>query len=750
MKLLSRLALVLTFSFILGLGLAASLLVYRAADRVGRSNHHLVQAAMPELSAIASLRAEIAEHERLAYELYAVIDADEFGPLLRQQRAVVNDQLDDLPHLGLSGERTRLVQDAWRAIIDKVDDLIRNIGAETTDWDLAREQLKFISDNRRMIDPILGKLAGRLQARAEVAEQRAQQDLGFMSRLVLIYTLVIGLIAVAIGWLLYRLVQSNENNRTLAQFPARNPMPVLKLDEHAGLRYANEAAHRFAREHLGGNAGAGALATRRVAERFRARDDQQRQGSIEERVGQRHVEYNWHWLPDRRVFHVYLRDITAEQAARQRLRRMAYEDDVTDLGNRRALGQALARMLEDGTDVCLALVGSERFHLLAPSVGFSGADAVLQQLGRDIRSTARVQLSEDVVVARLESAVFAMAWRVSGTDAGSPLTFERLLDAMPNVVRTAHVVFHPGWNMGVSRAGSQASAESIISDAGAALLAAEKRAGVRCLIHDESIREQEQRALIIEEKLREAIETGERGLRVHLQPQVALATGEIVGAEALLRWSDPELGEMSPGVFIPVAEQSGLIAQLGRWVTGTCLDMLVEWQDDERLESVRVGVNVAPEEMHDAGYAERIIDGLGRRGISPDRFEIEITERVLADSSLVASVDSLGRLSRAGVHIAIDDFGTGYSSLAYLVGMPITRIKIDKQFVDGLPPGEQPVLAPAIINLARELRMECLAEGVETAEQAEYLLQNGCELAQGYHYAAAMPREAFERLVRGA
>ncbi|MFO7954640.1 EAL domain-containing protein [Thioalkalivibrio sp.] len=330
---------------------------------------------------------------------------------------------------------------------------------------------------------------------------------------------------------------------------------------------------------------------------------------------------------------------------------------------------------------------------------------------------------------------------------------EDFLDGLPEVVHSGHNMFHARYRMGVRwiPVGEPSSPEALFSDADAALLRhGNRNPGERYVIYDQQVHEQQKQILKIEERLREAMHSDARGLSIHLQPKVEMGQRRIIGAEALLRWDDPELGLISPGRFVPIAEQSGLIFELGQWVVGRVLGLLASWRDDPVLGQLHLALNAAPEEFQYEFYSERILQGLSEHGVAPERLEVEVTERVLAGVQDVGRLDGLGQLRRAGVAVSLDDFGTGYSSLGYLASMLISRLKIDKRFVDAVPPqtDSEPAMAGIIVNLAEQLGLECVAEGVESVEQADWLLDAGCRYAQGYYYARPMPVEAFIVLAR--
>jgi EAL domain-containing protein (putative c-di-GMP-specific phosphodiesterase class I) len=267
----------------------------------------------------------------------------------------------------------------------------------------------------------------------------------------------------------------------------------------------------------------------------------------------------------------------------------------------------------------------------------------------------------------------------------------------------------------------------------------------RCEIFDASMHERAVERLDLEGGLRGAIERDE--LRLLYQPQVEIASGQIVGAEALLRWEHPERGLVVPPVFIPIAEQTGLIVPIGTWVLREACAQAATWaaSTGRRLS---VAVNVSPRQLAEDDFPAIVAEALADHDLPPDLLCLEITESaVMADPD--AAADVLARLKALGVHLAIDDFGTGYSSLGQLKALlPVDTIKIDKSFVDGITSGgEDRAIIDAVLRLASGLGLAALAEGVETSEQARELLDLGCALSQGYHFARPQRPADFERML---
>jgi EAL domain-containing protein (putative c-di-GMP-specific phosphodiesterase class I) len=233
--------------------------------------------------------------------------------------------------------------------------------------------------------------------------------------------------------------------------------------------------------------------------------------------------------------------------------------------------------------------------------------------------------------------------------------------------------------------------------------------------------------------------------RLHYQPQVDLRSGAVVGAEALIRWRDAELGEISPAEFIPVAEESGFIVSIGEWVLERAVAQAAAWVAAGRATTV--SVNVSALQFQQPGFVDGVAAVLREARLAPQWLELELTESILIQDAADAML-RLQALAQLGVKLAIDDFGTGYSSLAYLKRFPIGRLKIDRSFVSGLPTEESDVaIVQAIIHMGRALRLQIVAEGVETEAQRQFLQDAGCDLFQGYLYAPALDAAAFEARV---
>ena len=255
-----------------------------------------------------------------------------------------------------------------------------------------------------------------------------------------------------------------------------------------------------------------------------------------------------------------------------------------------------------------------------------------------------------------------------------------------------------------------------------------------------------QQRLLMANRLRHALASEEFAL--YYQPQVDMESGAIRSAEALLRWQRPGQRAVSCGAFISIAEETGLIAPIGEWALREACRQLRQWHDAGHRD-LRIAVNLSPRQFYQPAIEETVCDILQEAGLPPQALELEITESILLQRS-EDNIATLRHLSEMGIQLSLDDFGTGYSSLAYLQRFPVHALKIDRTFINGI--GRNPsdtALVAAIIAMAQGLQLQVLAEGVETAEQIDFLLAHGCVLAQGYYYSQAVTADAFADLLRG-
>jgi len=424
-------------------------------------------------------------------------------------------------------------------------------------------------------------------------------------------------------------------------------------------------------------------------------------------------------------------DVTEAKQTEQRILHMAHHDTLTGLPNRTAFNEYFAATLErsatSGEQFAILSVDLDRFKEANDVYGHSVGDALLRQVARRLQEAAR-----GTFLARVGGDEFAVVVSAGPQPAAAATLAERLLAAFADEFEIEDQRIQISLTIGgVVYPADGADAKTLMVNVDAALYRAksEMRGVVVFFEPEMSARLRERHAL--QQDLRSAIARGE--LLLHYQPQVRM-TGEMIGFEVLARWQCPKRGMVSPGTFIPIAEENGLIIPLGEWVLRAACCEAASWP-----QPLTIAVNISPIQFHHGDLPRLVHSILLETGLAPSRLELEITEGVfINDFSHAVSI--LRRLKSLGVQIALDDFGTGYSSLSYVHSFPFDKIKIDQTFIGDLRHNRHSMaIVRAVIGLGHSLNMPVLAEGVETQAQRGVLIKEGCDEAQGYFFGRPLP-----------
>ena len=431
------------------------------------------------------------------------------------------------------------------------------------------------------------------------------------------------------------------------------------------------------------------------------------------------------------------RDVTEQRRLQNELEHLAFHDPLTSLANRSLfddhVAQALRRQARTGGLVGVAVVDLDGFKHINDSLGHQTGDRLLAAIADRFRSTLR----DMDTIARLGGDEFAVL--VDGLDSPEQVgrIGERILDALREPVRFSDREVTVGASVGIALArGTPTDPDNLLAHADVAMYRA-KREGKGCYrIFEPSMHIAVVDRLNLEQALRKA--TASNALHLHYQPVVAARTGRVVSFEALARWDDPVRGFVPPDVFIPLAEEAGLILDIGRSVLLEACRQATIWHANFPQLHAGIAVNVSGRQLLYPAFVRVVDETLARTGLDPHSLTLEITESILAaDSSRVVAM--LDELRRVGVRIAIDDFGTGYSSFAALSELPVDTLKIDKRFIDNLLRDQRGRgLVKAIVAIAQTLELDTIAEGVERSEQRQVLIELGCQHIQGYLFARPM------------
>ena len=439
-------------------------------------------------------------------------------------------------------------------------------------------------------------------------------------------------------------------------------------------------------------------------------------------------------------------DITAVKRSEAELAHQALHDPLTGLANRTLLRDhlqgALARASRRPGTLAVLFLDLDRFKLVNDSLGHDAGDQLLREVAARLQALVRA----GDTVARLGGDEFVVLTE-DLVDLDEPVRLaRRIKEAFTAPVAIGASEVFTSASIGIAVADHDSDADGLLRDADAAMYLAKARGRDRYERFDEGLRTEATQKLQMENTLRRSMEVD--GLRVHYQPEVDLATGRVVGMEALARWEHPVLGLLDAGAFIELAEETGLIVDLGTWVLHEACRQAGRWRA-ERAEPFAVRVNLSARQLVQPDLVDVVVEALHASALPASSLCLEITETALMDDPVLA-LAVLDQLHALGVHLAIDDFGTGYSSLAYLKRFPVDVLKVDRSFVDGLgDDAEDTAIVTAVVSMSRALGLQVVAEGVETERQLDELRRLGCDRAQGFLFSPARPADEFWAVADG-
>jgi diguanylate cyclase (GGDEF)-like protein/PAS domain S-box-containing protein len=451
--------------------------------------------------------------------------------------------------------------------------------------------------------------------------------------------------------------------------------------------------------------------------------------------------------PDGRVLHYEgtVEDITERKRYQAELEFQATHDALTGLPNRGLLEdrlrQALGYAHRNGSLVAVAFIDLDRFKVINDSLGHGSGDELLMRISRRIRGALR----EIDTVARQGGDEFVVVLADQSTVESVVAVVERIIAEVAQPVTIDGRELYVTCSVGIALYPNDGEdTTTLLRNADAAMFSAKERGRNSFQFYAPNMNALALERLALEGSLRRATEREE--FEVHYQPRVDIRSKKIVGMEALVRWRDAELGFVPPAKFIPVAEEANLINQIGEQVLRAACRQARDWVD-LGFDELSVSVNLSARQFRQGRLVETIRSALAETGLEASRLELELTESTIMGHG-EEFVAMLAELKGLGVRVAIDDFGTGYSNLSYLSRFPIDALKIDRSFVSEVATDQQhALLAKAVISLGHSLRLKVVAEGVETAEQLDFLRHHGCDEVQGYFFSKPVPPEEFERML---
>jgi len=430
-------------------------------------------------------------------------------------------------------------------------------------------------------------------------------------------------------------------------------------------------------------------------------------------------------------------ELSERYKAQEHLDKLAYYDITTELPNRhffhKQLDHAVERSITTEQKMVLLFLDLDNFKNVNDTAGHETGDILLRQASARLSDVLR----QNDYICRIGGDEFAIIIENVTDMGGISIVAKKCIESLSNPFDIDGKMFFIGVSIGISVCPiDTVTSNELLINADMAMYEAKIQGKNNYQYFNQEMNEVHSYRYQLENELRHAIDKNQ--LELYYQPQVLSETGTLVGYEALMRWKHPEKGLIPTGDYIPVAEETGLILPLGKWLIDTACEHARQLLDDG-LKDVTIAINISGIQIREKDFINNITNALNFSGLDPDILEIELTESILMnDSELV--IKKVHQLKKLGIHIAIDDFGTGFSSMNYLKSFPVTKLKIDKGFISGLPESsEDEAIVRAIIAMAHGLNINVIAEGVESLEQVQILKKYGCEMLQGYYHAKPIP-----------
>ncbi|WP_328803443.1 EAL domain-containing protein [Paenibacillus silvestris] len=437
--------------------------------------------------------------------------------------------------------------------------------------------------------------------------------------------------------------------------------------------------------------------------------------------------------------YIIAKDITEEKQSKEKIQHLAFHDELTGMPNRRMFNEVLAQMIDsDAKQFAVMVMDLDRFKLINDSLGHTYGDQFLQEMCERIR---RCMEGMKVTLARMGGDEFTLLCD-SSYDTNQVANFaEQIIKAIGVPYRLKENDFYVTASIGIAvYPNDGADAVQLLKNADTAMYEVKKNGKNGYQFYTGELNAQLQEKIELEVDLRQAISRNQ--LFLNYQPQIRAGDSQMIGVEALVRWNHPTKGTISPGVFIPIAEETGIIYEMGTWVLREACRQMKEWHRGGG-PLIPVSVNLSSQQFHQTNLAMYIKEILAETELEPQYLELEITESMMMDASVSRSI--LNELTESGIRISLDDFGTGYSSLSYLKLLPIHKLKIDRSFIrDITENNNDKAIVATIISMAQHLNMDVIAEGIETKEQLDILMDNDCKKIQGYYYSRPLPARDVE------
>ena len=727
-------------ALVLVLGITVSGVVYYKGDFIANRTIKLIEQEVPAYDLLRKLNNGLIEQERLLYEFYANQQPNSFERGFTQSNQQSQDALDVL--LVQFGDifPLQLTRTSLQELNILADDFVQNINASETNWILARQQLRIIGDVRRSTNPQIQQLVTLAEKNVKNSKNVILDGLKVVKFFVVLYGLATLILAYMVAKALKAYLSTAVNNQRLSLFSTRNPNPVISLDSKNVVTYFNPATEKLLGKLELDTGRAKLLLAKNIEVYQKQILDEDNVDSIqfEYQIEQLYFQCDLHWLEDLHQWDMHLTDVSKRKKIEQELQYKVSHHPQTGLLNHYELEKTVTRFCQTEHKFTLGLIEIRSFSQLIAGQGVTVASTVVKEVASSL----------DNILSNIDEAgcrIFHLGEKSFALICTSDLSNAKIDSLVEQIdLRISSTIFHCQYkvHLDIGFANYPEHGNDYTQLHKNSLAALDKSASSgdkRHVLFNLQLGEKLYYEQQLIEDMRFAIETTQ--FELYFQPQMALFSRKVIGAEVLIRWQ--RNGQwISPSEFIPLAERAGLIDSLGDWILYTACQkaqnlVSLGWND------LVIAVNISPLQFGHKDFLSKVTKVLKDTGLEAKNLELEVTEGVIIFNEEEA-IETLAQLKKLGVHLAIDDFGTGYSSLSYLRKFDIDKLKIDQSFIQDIQhqTADQSIVR-TIIELGRNLELKVIAEGVEGNEQQDILASMGCDEIQGFYFSHPLPEEQF-------
>ncbi|TDY03919.1 putative bifunctional diguanylate cyclase/phosphodiesterase [Thiohalophilus thiocyanatoxydans] len=737
----------LIYLVVLGLGSVLSFYIYQQSQSMRDEILRLSNEDITHLHRIADLKQAVTAREPILYRYYTDTDRHSYQSSYNRNTKQINDGIDWLTDTFPDNTGLGELQNEHAALQKLAEKLDQVLTADTVDWDEARRILGDVAAVSRSLNNRLERFVRAVER--QVVERgeyvsRATQEMFYS---VVAVSVVFFILALFFGHYAYQHLSDARARRLLALFPERNPNPVFQIDTHGKVLFANPAAYNMQSVIFPDTRNLEALLPPNIEENISAlRSRHAPLMRFEYQVATYIFFCTLQYLEDFDTCHVYLQDITARRTAEDRNEFLAYHDPLTGLANRRQLEKDVSGMLQQtapGNRIAVAIANIDRFSMVSESLGHLAGDELITAVASRLEHCFSQMVSDNPIrIYRLEGDHFVILAK-DAEDSFSDELSEQLQRASRDPVIIDNRTLSLSMSVGLAYFPEHGKdIFQLLKNAESAMRRISNQGGNGVCVYQSEMNADALLRLELSHDLRQAAEQNE--LLIYYQPKINLINGNLIGAEALVRWQHPQHGMISPAEFIPLAEETGSIGRIGEWILRAACARNRQWQT-EGYPPQSIAVNLSARQFN-RELPKQVAQILRDTGLEAKYLELEITEGIAM--SVDSSIDIMRQLRELGVKLAIDDFGTGFSSLTYLKQFPIQTLKIDQSFVKQLEHSlSDRAIVRSIIELGHHLELDIVAEGVETVEQKQMLEEYRCDTMQGYLFSRPVPADEYEKFL---